>query len=62
MALDDPWLLLRAWVIAPALVLLAASGTRPPGRAALRPRLRALTLPAGYVAGIAFTTVGLQLG
>ena len=62
MTLDDPWLLLRAWAVAPALVLLASWGLGHLVERVAGMRLRALTLPAGYAAGIALTTSLLQIG
>lgn len=60
MDLDSPLTLIRAWLLVPALVATAAAGLGLLlARAAGRP-LGALTLPAGYLTGIALMTAGIE--
>jgi hypothetical protein len=62
MKLDDPWLLVQAWLLAPALVVVASAGLGLlVGRLSVL-RLGAMTLPVGYLTGIALMTGALQLG
>lgn len=62
MELKSPWTLAAAWVIAPAAVALACAGLGALLGAVSRVRLGALTLPAGYLAGIAICNLALGVG
>ena len=61
MSLNDPWLLGRAWVIAPALVALGSAGMGLLVARAAGLRLGALTLPVGFLTGVALVTFALQV-
>jgi hypothetical protein len=61
MRLTDPWLLARAWLLAPALVGLGAAGIGLLVARLSGMRLGALTLPVGYLAGVALVTLVLQI-
>ena len=62
MILDDPRLLLRAWVLAPALVVLGSAGLGLLVARIARMRLGALTLPVGFLAGIAGAVYAMLTG
>jgi hypothetical protein len=62
MDLSDPWLLARAWVLAPLVIALVCLGLGAGLSALIRRPLGLLTAPAGYLAGMVIVTVFLKLG
>lgn len=62
MDLKSPTTLLAAWVLVPVLATLVAAGLGVGLRLASGVPLRALTVPAGYLAGVAIVGFALEAG
>lgn len=62
MDLQSPTTLVAAWLLAPLLVTLGIAGLGVGVRLASRLELGGLTLPAGFLAGIALLSFTLELG
>ena len=62
MDLKSPWTLTLAWLLVPLLVALACTGLGFLVARASGLRLGALTLPTGFLAGVAVMTFALEIG
>jgi hypothetical protein len=62
MDLDDPWLLARAWVLAPLVIAIVCLGLGAGLAALTRRPLGLLTAPAGYLTGMVVSTALLKVG
>ena len=62
MDLKSPWTLTVSWLLVPLLVTLAMAGLGAGVSVASRLPLGVLTLPSGYLAGIAIITFALEVG
>lgn len=62
MSVKSPSTLVTAWLLVPLLVTLAAAGLGLGLQLLSRLELRALTVPAGFLAGIALMSSALKLG
>ena len=62
MDLKSPWTLTVAWVLVPLVVTLASAGLGAGISVASGLRLGVLTLPSGYLAGVAIVTFALEVG